>query len=347
MVDKAFLPNITKYVFEIVLIVGSIGVSAYQFLSSDAIGAVGTLTIFIAAGSRIAPAALRIQQWALQLKGNIAASIPTFELARELQGVEPISETTQSVKLKHEGFDAAVSLKNIVYRYHSKDKFRIETSILEIKKGQLVAIVGPSGSGKSTLADLLLGILTPDSGTIEISSLAPMSAITNWPGAISYVPQSVHLIAGSIRENVTRGYNSNEVPEEQIYKALDVAQLTEFVRELPNGLDYVLDENASNLSGGQRQRLGIARAVLTNPKLLVMDEATSALDAETEKSISETFNKLKGDTTVVIIAHRLATVRNADLVIYMENGRTLSVGTFEEVKQQVPNFDRQAKLLGL
>jgi ABC-type bacteriocin/lantibiotic exporter with double-glycine peptidase domain len=347
MVEKAFLPNITKYFFEIILIVGSISVSAYQFLLSDAMRAVGTLTVFIAAGSRIAPAALRIQQWALQLKSNIAASVPTLELARELQEVEPIIESHRKIEFSHPGFDATVSVENVVYKHKENARFEISAEVLNISKGQLVAIVGPSGAGKSTLADLMLGIILPEIGTINISGVTPGLAIQKWPGAISYVPQQVHLVAGTIRENVTRGYNPSDVPEDRIYKAIEIAQLTEFVSSLPDGIDYILDENASNLSGGQRQRLGIARALLSLPELLVMDEATSALDAETESAISRTFENLRGETTVISIAHRLATVRKADLVVYMDNGAIICSGTFDEVKQKVPNFDRQARLLGL
>lgn len=347
MVEKSFLPNITKYIFEIILIFGSISISAYQFLLSDAMRAVGTLTVFIAAGSRIAPAALRIQQWALQLKSNIAASVPTLELAQELLLVEPIPESQREIEFDHFGFSPDVSVENVVYKHNFNSKFKISIEKMNVSRGQLVAIVGSSGAGKSTLADLMLGIIPPEKGSIHISGVSPESAIKKWPGAISYVPQQVHLVAGTIRANIARGFNPMNVPEYRIHEAIEIAQLSEFVSSLPNGIDYVLDENASNLSGGQRQRLGIARALLSMPKLLIMDEATSALDAETENAISKTFENLRGETTVITIAHRLATVRKADLVVYMDKGSVICCGSFDEVKQKVPNFDRQAKLLGL
>jgi ABC-type multidrug transport system fused ATPase/permease subunit len=347
LVEKAFMPNITKYAFEFILVIGSLSISAYQFILADATTAVGTLTVFIAAGSRIAPASLRIQQWALQLKSNLAASIPTLDLAKELSNTTPISEQRVFLDTLHKGFAGTVTAENLSFSFGKDSSFRLENIDLTIDQGQLVAIVGPSGAGKSTLADLLLGLSLPEEGRVLVSSKQPGEAAKIWPGAISYQPQNVHLISGSIRENLTRGYSRDEYLDEDLMKAIELAQLTNLVSTLEGGLDYMLDENASNLSGGQRQRLGLARALFTKPKLLVMDEATSALDAETEAAILTALEELKGKTTVISIAHRLTTVKNADQVIYMDKGRVMCAGSFELVKQQVPDFDRQAKLLGL
>jgi ABC-type multidrug transport system fused ATPase/permease subunit len=174
-----------------------------------------------------------------------------------------------------------------------------------------------------------------------------MDAIQKWPGAISYVPQDVLITQGTLRSNVSLGYPAEDAADTSVIDALEIASLTEFVKTLPNGIDTEIGERGANISGGQRQRLGIARAVFTKPSLLVLDEATSALDGETESRISTAIQSLRGSTTIVLIAHRLTTVRQADVVFYMEDGFIRARGTFEEVRKLVPEFDRQAGLTGM
>jgi ABC-type multidrug transport system fused ATPase/permease subunit len=221
----------------------------------------------------------------------------------------------------------------------------IKSASLEIPSGTSVAFVGPSGAGKTTLIDLLLGLLEPDSGTVRISNLDPIQAIKKWPGSISYVPQDVMIIDGTIRENIILGFPDEYYREDEIIRALKIAQLWDFVESLPNGLDTFVGERGSKMSGGQRQRLGVARAMFTNPKLLILDEATSSLDGVTESGITEAIEALSGEVTVVIIAHRLTTVRNVGQVVYMNEGNILASGSFSEVRSKVPDFDAQAKLL--
>ena len=180
-----------------------------------------------------------------------------------------------------------------------------------------------------------------------ISGLPPLIAVAKWPGAVSYVPQDVAISAGTIRENVALGYPPEAATDELVMSALKIAHLDKFVADLPNGVDTQVGERGAKISGGQRQRLGIARAMFTRPHLLVLDEATSSLDGETEASISESIHALRGSTTVVMIAHRLSTVRNADIVVYLSEGKVMATGTFDEVRKAVPDFDRQAKLMGL
>jgi ABC-type multidrug transport system fused ATPase/permease subunit len=197
------------------------------------------------------------------------------------------------------------------------------------------------------LIDLVLGVLQPTSGRVTVSNLAPLDAIKLFPGAIAYVPQDVLVANGSIRENVALGYPLSAATDELVNEAIRIASLTDYVSSLSEGLDTNLGERGAKISGGQRQRIGIARALFTKPKLLVLDEATSALDGGTEENISSDIQKLKGSTTVVLIAHRLSTVRDADLVLYMDKGEIVARGTFEQVRNAVPDFDRQAKLMGL
>ena len=210
-----------------------------------------------------------------------------------------------------------------------------------------IAIVGPSGAGKTTLIDLLLGILNPQSGSLKISDYPPVEVVKKWPGSISYVPQDVEVVEGSVKENIALGYPAEKVADELVWNAVSAAQLKEVIESMSDGLHTQVGENGSKISGGQRQRLGIARALFTSPQLLVLDEATSALDGQTEADISSAISLLSGKATVIIVAHRLSTVRNVDLVVYMDKGKILAKGSFDEVRAEIPDFDKQATLMGL
>ncbi len=343
--EMAFMPNISKYVLESVVIFGSLIIAAIQFLTQDATRAVAVLAVFLAAGTRIAPAVLRLQQAAIQIKSSLGSARPTLDLIESLENHSPQPETTNKCNFEYPSFDPEVKIENLNFAYPDSPVNTISDVCVEIPKGSSVAFVGPSGAGKTTLIDLLLGLLEPKSGSVHISNLAPISAIKKWPGAISYVPQDVMIVNGSIRDNVTLGFPNEIHRESEITRALEIAQLWDFVESLPQGLDTYVGERGSKLSGGQRQRLGIARALFTNPKLLVLDEATSSLDGMTEQGISKAVEALSGEVTVVIIAHRLTTVRNVDQVVYLDKGRVLSAGTFEFVRNQVPDFNAQAKLI--
>jgi ABC-type multidrug transport system fused ATPase/permease subunit len=193
----------------------------------------------------------------------------------------------------------------------------------------------------------MLGVLSPTQGNVLISGMLPSQAIENWPGAVGYVPQDTVMISGTIRENIALGFPKTEYKENLFKSAVENAQLSEFESALPAGLDSIVGERGSRISGGQRQRLGIARALYTNPKLIVLDEATSSLDGKTESEVSKAIQALKGRVTVIMIAHRLSTVRTADVVCYLESGELLAAGTFEHVRREIPEFDQQAKLMGL
>jgi ABC-type multidrug transport system fused ATPase/permease subunit len=343
----SFLSNISKYVIELTVVIGSLVIAAIQFSTQTAMHAVAVLSIFLAASTRIAPAVLRVQQGLLQIKGSIGIAAPTLELLEELGNEESIERTSDEIDFNHEGFRANAKLNNVSLTYAGKTIPAISAINLEIQEGSIVAFVGPSGAGKTTLIDVLLGILQQEYGTVSISGVEPLQAIATWPGALGYVPQDVVISNGTIRENISMGYPAGIATDELVTDATDIAQLTDFVRSLPLGLDTPVGDRGTKISGGQRQRLGIARAMFTKPRLLVLDEATSALDGETEANIADAIQKMKGKVTVIMIAHRLSTVREADKVIYMESGKIIATGTFEEVRSTVPDFDRQAQLMGL
>jgi len=345
--ELSFMPNISKYVIEITVIVGSLMISAIQFVTQDAAHAVATLSVFFAASTRIAPAVLRIQQSSLTIKSNTGLAGPTLELIESLGIDELEKEDAEFIDFVHDGFKADLEIVNVSLKYPGKDIFAVNNLSVKIKKGEIVAFVGPSGAGKTTLVDILLGILEPEKGQVMISGLPPLDAIVKWPGAIGYMPQDILIANGTVRENVMLGFDAKVAYEEQVSKALNTAQLSEFVLALPLGLDQPMGDRGTNISGGQRQRLGIARAIFTAPKLLVLDEATSALDGETEANISSAIQAFRGDVTVLMIAHRLSTVLSADRVIYMDRGEIKAQGSFEEVRRAVPDFDRQANLMGL
>ena len=343
----AFMPSISKYIIEISIVIGALTICGIQFALKDAAQAVATLAVFMTAGSRIAPAVLRLQQSAISVKTALSAAGPSVRLLESLRGDSIIYEPySTGIDFDHSGFNSEIEFKNVNFSYSPHDK-AIRNVDFKIKSGEFVAIVGASGSGKTTLVDLLLGVLHPSSGSVMISGLSPTRAIEKWPGAISYVPQDVSLIKGTVKENLGLGFDTTTISDSLFQNALADASIDDFVDQLENGIETNIGDGGQKLSGGQKQRLGIARSLITDPRLLVLDEATSALDGQTESDISNTLFSLRGKRTVVVIAHRLSSVREADTVIYMSGGQVLAKGTFDQVRAQVPDFDSQAKLMGL
>ena len=346
----AFLPYVSKYVIESTIILGTLLLAAQLFFLKNADQAVGTLAIILAATSRIAPSILRLQQNFLSIRSSAGSALPALEIFDTIKS--NISESTdlnQKVSVsEHYDFIPTVFCDKIIFSYSDSEIKNIDCISLNIESGKLVSLVGKSGAGKSTLVDIILGVTAPQEGEILISGVSPAVAVQKWPGAIAYVPQDVVIIGNTILQNITLAANlKDEIDEGNVWDALELAQLKEFIENLPLGLQTIVGDNGAKLSGGQKQRLGIARALYTKPKLIVMDEATSALDAETESALTNAIQKLRGSTTLILIAHRLASVRNSDVVYYIDEGKLLSKGTFDEVRKTVPDFNAQANLLGL
>ena len=347
LAELQFMPSVSKYVIESGMVVGALIIAGIQFGLKDAANAVATLSVFMAAGTRIAPASLRFQQSLVSIKSSLGSAMPTLEMIERLSSIPAIDTSSTVFETSHTGFNGKVKIEDISFTYPAKSLKALNGISLTIDSGQSLAIVGPSGAGKTTLIDVLLGVLPPDHGQIFVSDKLPLDAISEWPGAMAYVPQDVLIARGSIRKNVALGFPIEVASDELVWRAIRDAQLEDFVKSLPEGLDSEVGQRGTRISGGQRQRLGIARAMFTRPKLLVLDEATSSLDGQTEADISAAIQGLHGSVTIVMIAHRLSTVLHADQVIYMSEGKILSQGTFSEVRAAVPDFDRQAELMGL
>jgi len=345
--ENKFLPNISKYTIEISVILGIAVVAGVQFYLFDSNRAIAVISVFLAASTRIAPAIIRLQQNIIAVKSSLSAAKPTFELIDELNGVEELERIETVISTNHTDFSPRVKLSNLKFTYSDATENTIQDISLEISEGKFIAFVGPSGGGKSTLIDLILGLLAPSSGSITISGLTPVDAIKKWPGSIGYVPQDVFIENSTVKENICLGFNPESVSDDLVWQALQLADLSDFVKSLEGQLSYRISDAGKNLSGGQRQRLGIARALLTKPKIVIFDEATSALDAETENRVSESILKLTGECTVIFIAHRLSVVRSADMIYYIDKGKIISQGTFEELRMINADFNNQANFMGI
>jgi ABC-type multidrug transport system fused ATPase/permease subunit len=358
--SNAYLMEVPKYVLEATLYLAVLLLAVSQFLTKDLGAAAATVALFLAAGSRVVPALLRLQGAAITIRNSSVQAQPTFYMNRALEAttadqaviersMNPMSalQLRERIAAGHGDFSARVEVSNASVTYFNATAPALVNASLTLEPGFSAALVGSTGAGKSTLADTIIGVLEPDEGTVTLGGLSPREAIARWPGAVAYVPQTVALVFGSVRANVALGLPLEAIDDDMVWEALERAHLAEYLRESRAGIDTSIGERGVRLSGGQRQRLGIARALYTRPRLLVLDEATSSLDSETEQAIVSTLQELEGDVTTITVAHRLATVRHADQVIYLENGVIVAKGRFEEVRSQVPDFDRQASLLGL
>jgi ABC-type bacteriocin/lantibiotic exporter with double-glycine peptidase domain len=342
-VESMFIPSISKYVVEMALVLGSLCLAASQFLLYNATQAIATLSIFLAAGTRVAPAILRLQQAAVSIKSNAAVAGSTLLLWQELNSSQEVyGSSTQARSISTKKFSPNLSLKSVSFVYPDSDSPVLKDINLDIREGEMLAIAGQSGSGKSTLVDLMLGVLEPTTGSILLSGIAPAVAIEDYAGQISYVPQDVLIVDGSVRQNVALGFEDESIDDEKVLDAIRMAQLDDFIASKELGINHLIGERGTNLSGGQRQRLGLARALYTQPKILILDEATSALDGQTEANVTEMLLELRGSITLIVIAHRLSTIKGAGRIIYLEDGKIVSEGDFKKVESEVPGFGEKS-----
>lgn len=237
-----------------------------------------------------------------------------------------------------------LSLKNIAYAYPNTEEKVLSSISIEIPKGTSVGFVGSSGAGKTTLIDIILGLLTPTEGTVLVDGVDIQNGLSAWQKQIGYIPQDIYLCDDTLRGNIAFGIPEKEISEAQVSQAVQSAQLQAFIEKLPQGLDTVVGERGVRLSGGQRQRVGIARSLYHNPQVLVMDEATAALDNETEAEIMKAIEKLSGEKTLIMIAHRLTTVKNCDCLYFLEGGKIRAQGTYKELRDRDEHFMKMARV---
>jgi ABC-type bacteriocin/lantibiotic exporter with double-glycine peptidase domain len=343
--ESAFLAMVSKYVFEIMVIFCSFVICAVQLTMNSPARGAAIIAVFLGSISRAAPAALRAQQTVTQIQNYFAKITPTLELMTVLKA-QRILPSNSKETFDHTEFVPAVEFSDMSFSYKAGSSFSIKNLTLEINPGEFVAILGPSGSGKSTLVDLILGAQTPDSGEVKISHLHPREAILKFPGAVGYVPQDISILPDTIRRNIDLGYGRSEGNDYRYLQVLNQAKLNNVVDKLPRKLDEVLGEAGYGLSGGQKQRLGIARALFTNPKLMILDEATNALDIETEYALAESLQEIRENKTFIVIAHNLETILKADKFIFVDHGDVVVTQSLEELRRKVPRFEAVANLKG-
>lgn len=354
--NQLVLSALPRLIAEMGLIIGVALLTAYLLVWSDSENNLSTLGIFIAGSFRMMSAFLPIQRAFMQLRYDRPLAQAALGTLQSIHNSQPSREP--SLFLANEKDDtpaarprlgASVLMDRVSFTFENgpAEHPNLKEISLNILPGQYIAIVGPSGAGKSTLADLILGILEPAIGEILIDGITPTEFRETRAGELGYVPQRPGVVSGTVLENICLGDDAAKFSDRELWGALVRAQLADFVSGLPNGLDTDLGAHSDHLSGGQLQRLGLARALVRQPRLLILDEATSALDEDTQALITKSLTELGSATTKIVIAHRLSTVRNADTVIFLEGGQVRGMGSFAELSQSNENLSRWIKLSGL
>ena len=321
-----------KYVIETVCIGAILLVLVFKlYMGEDLSTMITQLAAFAVAAFKLLPSASKINNFAnliIFLKPSVDLIYRDIKDTEDMKSFE-LTDAVTDFEIK----DAdAISVTGLTYRYPHTEKDVLKDVSLKIPLGYAVGLMGPTGAGKSTLADVILGILTPTSGTVCYGNMNVHEHPIKWSKKLAYIQQSIYLADETIRNNVAFGIDDDKIDEEKVWKALEEAQIKDFVKSLPEGLDTMVGERGVRLSGGQRQRIGIARALYDDPEILVLDEATSALDNETETAVMEAIDNLMGRKTLIIIAHRLTTLRNCQKIFKVEGGgvREVTYGEIED-----------------
>ncbi len=311
-----------KYIVEPVCMAGlliAVIVKMFYGKKDDISTFIPQLSTFAVAAFRLLPSVGKINEHV----NNILYAAPSLDLIYEdLKGIEDFKKQ-EIDEHRPWSFQNKIEAKSITYLYPNTDKKILDNTGCVIPKGKTVAFIGGSGTGKTTMVDIILGLLPPQLGKVKADDMNIFKNLSTWHQHIGYIPQTIYLSDDSIRSNVAFGIMEDEIDDEAVMEALKKAQLLEFAESLPEGLDTAVGERGVRISGGQRQRIGIARALYHDPEILVLDEATSALDGETEMAIMESIESLQGTKTILIIAHRLTTIRNADIIYEVCDGKVV------------------------
>jgi ATP-binding cassette subfamily C protein len=336
---------VPRYVLESAIIGGVVIVGVTGFLADGGVnGMLTAVAIFGLAGFRLAPSLMRFQNVVSQMSATQPAAEAVMQEIRDVEHASRHLADRPSQPLADH--PAELRFEKVSFRYADDAPDAVRDLDLQIPMGSRVAFVGSSGAGKSTIVDLVLGLIEPTSGRVSIDGVDLRELSRSWRDRVGYVPQDVALFDASVAQNVALSW-TEEFDRDLVRESLRQAQLLSIVEAREDGIDGPVGERGLSLSGGQRQRLGIARALYTRPLVLVMDEATSALDTATEAAVGKAIRALHGKITLISVAHRLATIRDADRIYFMSEGRVAASGTFDELVAAVPEFALQAALAGL
>lgn len=343
--NSQFLAQVPRHVLDVALIGGIVLVGVAGYLSEgDVGGAISSIALFGLAGFRLAPALVRFQSVLQQVNVSAPHARAVLEEVRNSDRYMKVAAAGDQQRLPVS--PERIELRGVGFRYSNDADEAVRGVTLDIPFGSQVAFVGASGAGKSTMIDLLLGLVEPTAGSIAVDGVPLNAALNAWRAQMAYVPQEVSLFDATVAQNVALSWRS-DFDRERVITALDQAQLLPLIEARDGGIDGKIGERGLALSGGQRQRLGIARALYIRPQVLVMDEATSALDTATEAAVTTAIEQLRGRVTTITVAHRLATIRNADVIFFMRDGEVAAAGSFAEVIAAEPEFALQAALAGL
>jgi len=328
-----------RYMLETSLVLGAVLVVAVAGSTSGRDAVLPAVGLVMAGAFRLLPALNQI----LYLTNSVQFGHGALEFVeRELDTFGAYASPTAAelaLEAAPPRLEREVRLEDVWFRYPTRDAAVIRGLSFDIRAGESFGIIGKTGSGKSTLLDVILGILEPDGGTVFVDGVPLDERRDEWQRSIGYVPQDVYLVDDTLRANVALGWYSDDVDEERVLEAIRLAELNDVVGRLPDGLETRVGERGVRLSGGQRQRVGLARALYTRPSVLVLDEATSNLDQVTERQIVDTLTELRGGLTMIVVTHRIATVRNCDRILHIEEGSMQALGNFEAVCGSLPERD--------
>ncbi|MBC9927534.1 MULTISPECIES: ABC transporter ATP-binding protein [unclassified Leucobacter] len=343
--NGSFLGILPGFAFEAALVGGILLIGGVAYWQGGMAGALGSVALFATTGFRLIPALTGLQGGIVQATASTPGAL---DVIGDLVAAEQDMRTSQAPADTAVLSDSPRSLQltDVRFRYPKAEDDVIRGLSLEIPLGSSIGIVGPSGAGKSTLIDLLLGLSQPSSGEITLDEEPLQSVLRQWRGRVGYVPQRVALFDGTIAQNVALTWGG-EVDRDRVIHALERAQLGSLIGSRAAGIDERIGERGVSLSGGQQQRLGIARALYSDPLVLVLDEATSSLDTKTEDEVTKSIQSLLGEVTLISVAHRLSTIKDYDRVCYLDNGVIVAQGTFSEVARKLPAFGEQVALAGL
>lgn len=342
-----WVQQIPKASAEVGLVIGGAGLIGLQAWQSDAASGLSTLLVFLAAASRLTPSLLRVQGSMLGLRSNSGGAEVTLRVISDVERADQEVHVEKQSRRREDFKPLGVDVSNLSFRYPDGNDQVVTDISLRIEPGSFVALAGSSGSGKTTLADILIGIYAGGTGSVRFNGIPNREWVKANPGGIGYVPQSPYILGGDFMTNIALGIPEDDVDLNRIDEVIAKAQLTDLVRSMPDGLHTDLSNFGSRLSGGEKQRLALARALYTNPSLLIIDEGTSALDGRTEFEVTRAILGLRNTLTIIVIAHRLASIKEADQIFLLDKGRLIATGDFKTLRESSKEFQEQVSYMNL